>query len=97
MENPTQEPRPAWLYSDYGKPDANGYSGSNVTIIAVNKSASIAPGYVDIFYFYLYSFNEGDNVGGQTYGNHVSSVQRKLVEILQAKLFWYRYPILNIR
>lgn len=72
VDNPAQEPRPDWYYSTYGKPDSTGYSGGNVTVIAVNKTEAIEPGVVDVFYFLFYSFNDGNNVGGQAYGNHVS-------------------------
>ena len=71
VDNITQSPYPDWWYSAYGKPDSTGYSGGNVSIIAVDKSASIAAGVVDIFYFLFYSWNQGDNVGGETFGNHV--------------------------
>lgn len=74
VDDPAQEPRPDWYYSIYGKPDSTGFSGGNVTVIAVNKTEAIEPGVVDVFYFLFYSFNNGNNVGGQTYGNHVSSV-----------------------
>lgn len=74
VNDPAVEPRPSWYYSDYGKPDASGFSGGNVTIIAVNKTESVQPGVVDVFYFLFYSFNEGSNVGGQSYGNHVSGI-----------------------
>jgi hypothetical protein len=72
VDNPAIEPQPDWYYSTYGKPDNTGYSGGNVTVIAVNKTESIEPGVVDVFYFLFYSFNDGNDVGGQKYGNHVS-------------------------
>lgn len=75
MDNPAAQPHPDWYYSVYGKPDSNGFSQSNVTLVAVNKTASIEPGVVDIFYFLFYSFNDGDDVGGQKYGNHVSDIE----------------------
>jgi len=74
-ENIAQQPYPDWYRSEYGKPDSNGFSQSNVTLVAVNKTESIEPGVVDIFYFLFYSFNDGDNVGGQTYGNHISDIE----------------------
>ena len=75
VADPAQEPRPDWYYSTYGKPDSTGFSGGNVTVIAVNKTEAIEPGAVDVFYFLFYSFNDGNDVGGQTYGNHVCIVQ----------------------
>lgn len=79
VDNPAQQPYPDWYYSVYGKPDSNGLSQSNVTLVAVNKTESIEPGVVDIFYFLFYSFNDGDNVGGQKYGNHVSFLQASAI------------------
>lgn len=72
MDDPAESPRPEWLYSRYGKPDPSGFSQSNLTVIAVNKTESIQSGVVDVFYFLFYSFNDGSDVGGQKYGNHVS-------------------------
>lgn len=79
VDNPAQEPRPDWYYSTYGKPDSTGFSGGNVTVIAVNKTEAIEPGVVDVFYFLFYSFNDGNDVGGQTYGNHVRALTIYLV------------------
>ena len=94
-EDPAVEPRPDWYYSEYGRPDASGYSAGNITIICINKTESIEPGVVDVFYFLFYSFNDGQNVGGQTYGNHVSIlISTAVLHKLTAQHL--RSPISNI-
>jgi hypothetical protein len=47
--------QPAWLTSDYGIPDSDGYSAAPGTIIAVEVNSTTT----DVFYFYFYSYNWG--------------------------------------
>ena len=54
--NDNVETNPAWLTSGYGTPTNTGYSAAPATIIAAPKSEGI----VDVFYFYFYSYNEGN-------------------------------------
>ena len=54
--NDNVETNPAWLTSDYGIPNNTGYSVAPATIIAAAKPGDI----VDVFYFYFYSYNEGN-------------------------------------
>lgn len=49
------EDNPAWLLSDYGVPDSNGYSAAPGLIIAAEKNSTTT----DVFYFYFYSYNWG--------------------------------------
>lgn len=51
--DPTDDP--AWISSDYGKPDSSGLSGGVATIIAVEKNST----WTDVFYFYFYSYDYG--------------------------------------
>lgn len=52
------ENNPAWLLSTYGVPSSSGYSTAPATIIAADKTVD-GVSYVDVFYFFFYSYNHG--------------------------------------
>jgi hypothetical protein len=54
---------PDWILSDYGIPDENRRSQSEVVIVHVDKSDTLGAGIADVFYFFFYSFNLGNQVG----------------------------------
>jgi hypothetical protein len=67
---------PSWLRGDRNTPssasnsknkDKVGLSSAPVVIIWTEKDDGI----VDVFYFYFYSFNQGNTVAGWRFGNHV--------------------------
>ncbi|KAL8286940.1 hypothetical protein RQP46_003946 [Phenoliferia psychrophenolica] len=71
-----------WQISLYGKPNSTGYSESQVHMIAVDKSELIAPGTVDVFYFYWYSFNLGPKVEGVRFGLHNGDWELSMIRFL---------------
>lgn len=52
------EDSPAWMNSTSNIPNAAGFTVAPATIIAVEKAGGI----LDAFYFYFYSFDEGNPV-----------------------------------
>jgi hypothetical protein len=59
-DDPTLDPD--WLTSIYGKP-IDDFSDSTSVIVTVDKSDITGEeGIVDAFYFYFYSFNQGNSV-----------------------------------
>ncbi|KAH8819148.1 hypothetical protein F5884DRAFT_4217 [Xylogone sp. PMI_703] len=72
--NDNVETAPAWLVSTYGKPDGTGYSAAPATIIVADKTD-----YVDVFYFYFYSYNQGLTIFDIEFGNHVGDWEHSMV------------------
>ncbi|THH33205.1 hypothetical protein EUX98_g1011 [Antrodiella citrinella] len=72
------EDSPAWMNSTFNKPNEIGYTVAPVTIIAVEKSGGI----VDAFYFYFYSFDEGNNGPGHPPGSHIGDWEHSMVRFV---------------
>lgn len=75
--NDDPETLPAWLLSTDNKPDADGLSAAPATIIAVQKD-----GFIDVFYFYFYSFDFGNDLFGIVFGNHVGDWEHSMVRFV---------------
>ncbi|KAB5592400.1 putative effector protein [Ceratobasidium theobromae] len=52
----TVEPKAEWLRSTYGKPGKGRKSAAPATIIVIDKSDIIKPGYVDVYYSLFYNW-----------------------------------------
>jgi len=76
--NDNVEDNPAWLLSTDNKPESCGYSSAPATIIIVEKDGGI----LDAFYFYFYSYNHGNKVLGEVYGNHVGDWEHSMVRFV---------------
>ncbi|KAB5592401.1 putative effector protein [Ceratobasidium theobromae] len=83
-DNITVEPKAEWIRSTYGKPGKGGKSAAPATIIVIDKSDIIKPGYVDVYYSLFYSYNMGVN---KTFvvGDHVSDWEAILIRFLNGK------------
>ncbi|KAI5835592.1 hypothetical protein K523DRAFT_318928 [Schizophyllum commune Tattone D] len=78
--NDDVETNPSWLTSIDNKPDADGLSKAPATIIAVQKD-----GFVDVFYFYFYSFDFGNDLFGIVFGNHVGDWEHSMVRFVNGE------------
>jgi len=72
------EDSPPWMNSTQNKPDAIGFTPAPATLIAVEKSEGI----LDAFYFYFYSFDEGNNGPGHPPGNHIGDWEHSMVRFV---------------
>ncbi|KAF3761940.1 hypothetical protein M406DRAFT_74863 [Cryphonectria parasitica EP155] len=72
---------PAWLLSDYGIPDAVGYSAAPGLIIAAEKNASTT----DVFYFYFYSYNYGRPVLDIEFDLHVGDWEHAMIRFIDSE------------
>merc|ERR1712093_779503 len=72
---------PAWLYSDEGKPDENGYSAAPAIVIIAPK----ANGVTDVFYYMFFAYNEGKGVLEATFGNHVGDWEYAMIRFTDAE------------
>ncbi|KAL4245139.1 Vacuolar Protein Sorting-Associated [Abortiporus biennis] len=75
------EDQPEWMLSTENIPDANGKSGAPATIVVVEKSGGI----LDAFYFYFYSFNEGNaifNITPLTFEDHIGDWEHSMVRFV---------------
>ncbi|KAI0081663.1 hypothetical protein K474DRAFT_1587496 [Panus rudis PR-1116 ss-1] len=71
-------PQPAWMVSTENKPDGKGRSGAPATIILVEKDGGI----LDAFYFYFYSFDEGNGIYGLNFTSHVGDWEHSMVRFV---------------
>ncbi|KIY70188.1 hypothetical protein CYLTODRAFT_451981 [Cylindrobasidium torrendii FP15055 ss-10] len=81
LDDPDADPRADWMTSVANKPDGDGLSPAPATIIAVNK----ADGFVDVFYFYFYSFDLGNKVLGVRFGNHIGDWEHSMIRFKDSK------------
>jgi len=72
---------PAWLYSDGGKPDENGYSTAPAIVIVAPK----ADGVTDVFYYTFFAYNEGKGLLEATFGNHVGDWEYAMIRFIGAE------------
>ncbi|KAH8645823.1 hypothetical protein BX600DRAFT_390956 [Xylariales sp. PMI_506] len=77
----TPSTNPAWILSDYGKPDSSGYSGAPGTIIAVEKNSTTT----DVFYFYFYSYNYGPLVLDIKFDDHVGDWEHVMIRFVNGE------------
>ncbi|KAG8965212.1 Vacuolar protein sorting-associated protein 62 [Tulasnella sp. 419] len=78
-EDPRVSSDIASLISKEGIPDDAGKSQSPCWIVAVDKSAIVGEGVVDIFYFFFYPYNLGNEVACSSFGNHVGDWEHAMV------------------
>ncbi|KAJ5725015.1 uncharacterized protein N7483_006372 [Penicillium malachiteum] len=69
---------PAWLSSDYGKPDDDNYSAAPGLIIAAEKNSTTT----DVFYFYFYSYNYGGEVLDINFDDHVGDWEHVMIRFV---------------
>jgi Vacuolar protein sorting-associated protein 62 len=78
--NEDPETRPEWMLTRRNRPGYNNtadsdYSHAPVVLICEQKPEDI----LDAYYFFFYSFNEGNTVFGTRYGNHVGDWEHTIV------------------
>lgn len=84
--NDDPESRPEWILSRRNRPGYNttaetDYSRAPTVLICVPKRDDI----LDAFFFFFYSFNEGNTVFGTRYGNHVGDWEHTMVRFQHGK------------
>ncbi|TCD60941.1 Vacuolar protein sorting-associated protein 62 [Steccherinum ochraceum] len=72
------ETSPAWLNTTDNKPNAIGFTVAPATIIAVEKPGGI----LDAYYFYFYSFDEGNPGPGHPPGNHIGDWEHSMMRFV---------------
>ena len=75
------ETRPEWMLSRVNRPDDAGRSRAPAVLICVPKPDDT----LDAFWFFFYSFNEGNTVFGTRYGNHIGDWEHTMVRFRQGK------------
>ncbi|MBW0470858.1 hypothetical protein O181_010573 [Austropuccinia psidii MF-1] len=74
----------SWLYG-VGRPDQNGRSNAKAFIIAVDKTQQVGPGWVDVFYLFFYSYNQGNYFFNNRFGDHVGDWENTMIRFLNGK------------
>lgn len=86
--NISSAPTPEWLLGVLPEKESGETRGANSSAIVVHDRGD---GRVDAFYFYFYSFNEGNEVFGDHTGNHVGDWEHNMIRFQDGKpqAIWY--------
>jgi hypothetical protein len=73
------------LLSDHGKPGSDHRSNSPCWIVWMDKSSILGEQTVDVFYFFFWAYNLGNEVIGMNFGNHVGDWEHIMIRFVHGK------------